>query len=73
MLHFSGQQSLFWIVTAKIDPTLDQRAERGHAIAPMLGAFAEMSSHVFAIADLAISLLAAKHCFFFIRSHAEAK
>ena len=41
-------------------------------VAPVVGAFAEMSSHVYAFADLIASLLAAEHCSYFARSHVEA-
>jgi hypothetical protein len=47
--------------------------EGGQVVAPVVGAFAEMSSHVYAIADLIASLLAAEHCSYFARSHVEAK
>ena len=40
-------------------------------LAPVVEAFADMSSHVYVIADLVTSLLAAEHCSFFTRSHVE--
>ena len=47
--------------------------ERGQVVAPAVGAFAEMLSHVDAIADLVAHLLPAEHCSNFTRSHVETK
>ena len=42
-------------------------------VTPVVGAFAEMALHVYAVSDLRASLLAAEHCSYFARSHVEAK
>ncbi len=45
----------------------------GRVLAPIIGPFAEMSSHVYDIADLISSLLASEHCSFFAEKPSEAK
>ena len=41
---------------------LDTYGQEGMVVAPVLGAFGEMSEHVYDITDLAADLLAEKHC-----------
>ena len=41
---------------------LDTYGQEGVVVAPVRGAFGEMSEHVYAITDLAADLLAEKHC-----------
>ena len=45
----------------------------GRVLAPIVGPFAEMSSHVYVIADLISSLLASEHSSYFTEKPSEAK
>jgi hypothetical protein len=47
--------------------------DSGRVVAPVVGAFGEMSSDAYAIADLVASLLAAEHSSFFNEKASEAK
>jgi hypothetical protein len=48
-------------------------AGKGRVIAPVVGAFAEMSPDTYAIVDLILSVLANEHCSFFSNKPSETK
>ena len=52
---------------------LNEYGQKGRVIAPVVGAFAEMSPDTYAIADLISSVLANEHCSFFTDKPSEAK
>ena len=53
--------------------SLNEYGQKGRVIAPVVGAFAEMSPDIYAIPDLIASVLAADHCSFFNDKPAAAK
>ena len=52
---------------------LNEYGQKGRVIAPVVGAFAEMSPDTYAIAGLISSVLANEHCSFFADKPSEAK
>ena len=52
---------------------LNEHGQKGRVIAPVVGAFAEISPDTYAIADLISSVLANEHCSFFADKPSEAK
>jgi hypothetical protein len=52
---------------------LMQYGHGGRVLAPVIGAFAEMSPDTYAICDLAATVLAAEHCSFFSDTPSDAK
>ena len=52
---------------------LDQYGQNGRVIAPVVGAFAEMSPDTYMIADLVASVLAEEHCSYYCEPPSDAK
>ena len=59
--------------TGPFQKELNEYGQNGRVIAPVVGAFAEMSPDTYAIADLISSALANEHCSFFADKPSEAK
>ena len=59
--------------TGPFEKELNEYGQKGRVIAPVVGAFAEMSPDTYAIADLISSVLADEHCSFFADKPSEAK
>ena len=59
--------------TGSFQKELNEYGQNGRVIAPVVGAFAEMSPDTYAIADLISSALANEHCSFFTDKPSEAK
>jgi hypothetical protein len=59
--------------TGPFKKELNQYGQKGRVAGPVVGAFAEMSSDTYAIADLVASVLADEHCSYYSEKQSDAK
>ena len=59
--------------TGPLKKKLDEYGQSGRVLAPVVGAFAEVSTDTYALVDLISSVLADDHCSYYTESPSEAK